>query len=55
MATYMSDQLEGDMKRNELVKDGDISQIEADERAEEWEKASFFCVVSYYYCTRVAQ
>jgi hypothetical protein len=48
MATFMSDQLEGDMKRNELVKEGQISQIEADERAEEWEKASFVSVVSYY-------
>jgi hypothetical protein len=38
MASFMQDQLEHDMKRNELVQQGKLSQHEADEQAEEWEK-----------------
>lgn len=34
----MSDQLEGELKRNQLVQEGKISQVEADEQAQEWEK-----------------
>ena len=38
MASFMSDQLEQDLKRNRLVDEGKLSQAEADERADEWEK-----------------
>lgn len=38
MANFMSDQLEGEMKRNQSVQEGKISQPEADEQAQEWEK-----------------
>lgn len=38
MANFMSDQLEGELKRNQSVQDGKISQVEADEQAQEWEK-----------------
>jgi hypothetical protein len=38
VASFMQDQLEHDMKRNELVQQGKLSQHEADEQAEEWEK-----------------
>ena len=38
MATFMTDQLEQDVQRNERVQQGIISQAEADEDAEEWEK-----------------
>jgi hypothetical protein len=41
MASYMQDQLETDMKRNELVQEGKLSQHEADEQAEEWEKVRY--------------
>lgn len=37
MANYMSEQLEGDMKRTKLVDEGKISQTEADEQGKEWE------------------
>ena len=33
----MSEQLEHDMKRNILVNDGELTQMEADLQAEEWE------------------
>ena len=38
MANFMTDQLEEDMKRNELVSLGVITQTQADEQGEEWEK-----------------
>lgn len=38
MASFMSDQLEQDLKRSRLVDEGKLSQAEADERADEWEK-----------------
>ena len=41
MASFMSDQLEQDLKRNRLVDEGKLSQAEADERADEWEKVRF--------------
>ena len=34
----MSDQLEMELKRNKSVQEGKISQGEADEQAQEWEK-----------------
>lgn len=42
MANFMSDQLEGELKRNQSVQDGKISQAEADEQAQEWEKVRRF-------------
>ena len=41
MASFMSDQLEQDLKRSRLVDEGKLSQAEADERADEWEKVRF--------------
>jgi len=38
LANFMSDQLEGELKRNKAVEDGKMSQGEADEEAKEWEK-----------------
>jgi hypothetical protein len=38
MASYMTEQLEKEMEWNDLVKEGRITQIEADEQTEEWEK-----------------
>lgn len=38
MASLMSDQLEGDIRRNQMVEEGLITQEEADEQGEEWEK-----------------
>jgi hypothetical protein len=38
MATFMTDQMEKDLKRQELVDQGQISQVEADEQAADWEK-----------------
>ena len=37
LANFMSEQLEHDMKRNILVNDGELTQMEADLQAEEWE------------------
>ena len=34
----MTEQLEGDLKRGELVNQGKLSKQEAEEQAEEWEK-----------------
>ena len=34
----MTEQLEQDLKRNELVKNGEITQEQADKQAEQWEK-----------------
>ena len=44
MANFMTDQLEGDMKRSELVDEGKLSRVEADEQAEEWERVSVHSV-----------
>ena len=38
----MSDQLEMELKRNKSVQEGKISQGEADEQAQEWEKVGVF-------------
>jgi hypothetical protein len=38
LAGFMSEQLEGDLKRSELVSEGKLSKREADEQAEKWEK-----------------
>ena len=38
MANYMSEQLEQDLKRNELVRSGELTKEEAYEQAEQWEK-----------------
>lgn len=40
MANFMTAQLEQDMKRSDLVQQGAISQAEANEQGEEWEKVS---------------
>ena len=42
MANYMTEQLEQDLKRNELVKNGELSQEQADKQAEQWEKVRLF-------------
>ena len=47
MASFMSDQLEQDLKRNRLVDEGKLSQAEADERADEWEKVRLSVVAIY--------
>jgi hypothetical protein len=52
-ANFMTDQLSKDMERSELVNEGKLSQHEADELSEEWEKvrclysSSFWC-----FCTQ---
>jgi hypothetical protein len=38
LSGFMSEQLEGDLKRNELVSEGKLSKRDAEEQAEEWEK-----------------
>jgi hypothetical protein len=40
LSGFMSEQLEGDLKRNELVSEGKMTRREAEEEAEEWEKVS---------------
>lgn len=37
-ANYLTEQLAKDMERSELVNEGKMSQHEADEQSEEWEK-----------------
>jgi len=44
MASYMSDQLNEDMKRNQLVLEGKLSRVEADELAQEWEAVR--CIIT---------
>lgn len=41
VANFMSDQLEMELKRNKSVQEGKISQGEADEQAQEWEKVEW--------------
>jgi hypothetical protein len=36
----MTEQLEGDLKRNGLVSQGKLSKRDSEEQAEEWEKVS---------------
>ena len=38
LSSFLTDQMESDNKRNELVDLGKLSQAEADEQSEEWEK-----------------
>lgn len=38
LVSFISDQLELDLKRNVKVDEGELTQLEADEEAEEWEK-----------------
>jgi hypothetical protein len=38
LANFMSEQLDKDLKRNTLVNEGQLTQMEADIDAEEWEK-----------------
>lgn len=38
LAAFMSEQMEKDLKRNLLVNEGQLTQLEADVEAEEWEK-----------------
>jgi hypothetical protein len=38
LAGFLSEQLEGDLKRGNLVQEGKITQRQADEQAEQWEK-----------------
>ena len=42
LANYMSEQLEGDLKRTKLVDEGKMSQAEADEEGKEWEEVGSF-------------
>jgi len=37
MANFMTEQLDGDMKRQEKVKNGEMTQREADEESDKWE------------------
>lgn len=37
VATFMSEQMEKDLKRNKLVDEGQLTRLEADQEAEEWE------------------
>eukprot|EP00934_Nitzschia_sp_Nitz4_P003257 Nitzschia sp. Nitz4//scaffold320_size20398//5426//9476//NITZ4_008676-RA/size20398-processed-gene-0.11-mRNA-1//-1//CDS//3329547753//3247//frame0 len=38
MANFLTDQMENDNKRNELVEEGMLTEAEAEEQGEEWEK-----------------
>jgi hypothetical protein len=40
-ANFMTEQLAKDMERSELVNYGKMSQLEADEQSEEWEKVRY--------------
>lgn len=46
MANFMTEQLDGDLKRQEKVKDGTLTQVEADEEAVEWEKVRFYSLIA---------
>ena len=38
LANFMSEQLDGDLKRTKLVDEGQLSAREAEEQAEQWER-----------------
>ncbi len=40
LVSFISEQLELDLKRNVKVNEGELTQLEADLEAEEWEKVS---------------
>ena len=42
MANFMTDQMEQDLKRQELVNQGKLSVREANEQAAEWEKVCYW-------------
>ena len=42
LAAFMSEQMEQDLQRNELVNTGQLTQLEADVTAEAWEKVRRF-------------
>ena len=44
LAAFMSEQMEQDLQRNELVNTGQLTQLEADVTAEAWEKVRCFCM-----------
>ena len=46
LANFMSEQLEHDMKRNILVNEGELTQMEADLQAEEWETVCYYIFLS---------
>jgi hypothetical protein len=48
LAGFMSEQLEGDLKRGELVAQGRLSKREAEEQAEEWEKVRGRGLVAFF-------
>ena len=41
LVSFISEQLELDLKRNIKVNEGELTQLEADLEAEEWEKVRF--------------
>ena len=45
LAAFMSEQMEQDLQRNELVTTGQLTQLEADVTAEAWEKVRCFLYV----------
>ena len=47
MANFMTEQMQGDLERNQLVEDGKLSQWEADEQSEQWEKVSFSEIIGH--------
>ena len=40
MANFMTEQLQNDLERTKLVDENKLTQLEADEQAEEWEKVN---------------
>ena len=40
MANFMTEQLPNDLERTKLVDENKLTQLEADEQAEEWEKVN---------------
>ena len=53
MTSFMTEQLEKDTERNELVQEGMLSQAEADEQAEEWATVRVSICVSECLCVGV--
>ena len=52
LVSFISEQLELDLKRNVKVNEGELTQLEADLEAEEWEKVRV-CVVRA--CVRIGK
>ena len=48
LVSFISEQLELDLKRNVKVNEGELTQLEADLEAEEWEKVRFIQITKIH-------